>query len=94
MERKVKFSDFILPAYREFWKSCKDPDVLLEVLKGGRNSGKSFAVPIVLLKDIIKYPISVLCIRKVENTQKGEVLYRHLPFKMLVNFWYIYILTY
>lgn len=68
MERKVKFSDFILPAYREFWKSCKDPDVLLEVLKGGRNSGKSFAVPIVLLKDIIKYPISALCIRKVENT--------------------------
>lgn len=66
--KKIRLNDYILPCYRPVWNSSKDSEVLYEVLKGGRNSGKSFFIPIILLRDLIKYPISVLCVRKVGNT--------------------------
>jgi len=59
--KKIRLNDYILPCYRPVWNSSKDSEVLYEVLKGGRNSGKSFFIPIILLRDLIKYPISVLC---------------------------------
>ncbi len=56
-----------MPAFHDFHKALKKP-YLKYVLKGGRGSGKSSNIAVEIILDIIKYPITVLCVRKVGNT--------------------------
>lgn len=72
-----------LRAFDGFWQDAKKKQPLFQVLKGGRGSGKSEQIAFRLIIDIIRYPITALCIRKVGNTIKEscyeqikEVIYR------------------
>lgn len=68
MVKQIRMSDFILPQFKEFWKVSRTHEYLRYVLKGGRSSGKSFLVPFRVVNDIMEYPVSALCLRKVQNT--------------------------
>lgn len=61
-------SKLILEHYHEAHKAIKDERYLKYIFKGGRNSGKSFNIGIELILDLMKNPITILCIRKVGNT--------------------------
>lgn len=67
-EKRIKLSDIVLPTFHEFWKDRKNPDLLFQVCKGGRGSGKSSTVAQGLVMDVIQLPITILCVRKVGNT--------------------------
>ncbi len=64
----IKLSEVVIPHFFDFWRDSKTNNVLYHVLKGGRGSGKSSVVAQRIIFDLIKYPISVLCVRKVGNT--------------------------
>lgn len=67
----IKASEKVIPAFRDFWKACKK--YLFKVLKGGRNSGKSSQIALRVIKDMMKYPVNALVIRKVDNTIEESV---------------------
>lgn len=64
----IKLSNVILPAFKECHKVIKAGRYLKHVFKGGRGSGKSSHIAIEMVLDIIKYPITGLCVRRVGNT--------------------------
>ena len=64
----MTLSKIITPTFYELHKHIKNNDYLRYVLKGGRGSGKSSDIAIELILDLIKNPITILCIRKVGNT--------------------------
>lgn len=64
----ARLSTLVNPCFVELHKKIKNKEHLRYVLKGGRGSGKSFMISIELILDLIKNPISVLCVRKVGNT--------------------------
>ena len=43
------------------------------VSKGGRGSGKSVHIGVRIIKDMMKYPVTTLCVRKVGNTLAESV---------------------
>lgn len=64
----IKLSNAIIEPFREVHKIIKQDKYLKYVFKGGRGSGKSSDIAIELILDIVKYPITTLCVRKVGNT--------------------------
>jgi PBSX family phage terminase large subunit len=66
-------SEVLLPSFKSFWLASKNDDILRIVCKGGRGSGKSYHIALRLILDAMKYPISILCVRKVERTLEGSV---------------------
>ena len=64
----ARLSTLVNPCFVELHKKIKNKEHLRYVLKGGRGSGKSFMISIELVLDLIKNPISILCVRKVGNT--------------------------
>lgn len=64
---KLKLSDIMLNNFYDFHKAINEP-YLKYIAKGGRGSGKSSHIATELILDIIKYPITILCVRKVGNT--------------------------
>lgn len=64
----VKLSKIVSPHFHSFWKASNSRKYLRHVLKGGRASGKSAQIALKLVKDMMKYPVTTLCIRKVGNT--------------------------
>lgn len=73
MSNQVNLSNIIMDNFKDFHKALKTNDYLHYVLKGGRNSGKSFQTSVELILAAVKYPISILCVRKVERTLEGSV---------------------
>lgn len=71
--QQVRLSEKILPAFHDFWRANKKGDHLYYVLKGGRNSSKSTHVSIAMIYDLMRYPVNMLCIRKVGNTLQESV---------------------
>lgn len=67
-EINISLKDMIAPKFREVHRAIKKGDHTYYVLKGGRGSGKSTTVAIELILELIKYPITILCVRKVGNT--------------------------
>ncbi len=65
---RIKLKDVLLPAYIKPHQVIKNHKYLRYVFKGGRGSGKSSHIAIELILDIIKYPITALCVRKVGKT--------------------------
>jgi PBSX family phage terminase large subunit len=68
-----KMSELYLPAFHDFYRESRKMKKLFYVLKGGRNSSKSTHIAIDLVKDMCKYPIDALCVRKVGNTLQDSV---------------------
>ncbi|MDY3922732.1 MAG: PBSX family phage terminase large subunit [Ezakiella sp.] len=67
-EINISLKDMIAPKFREVHKAIKKGGYTYYVLKGGRGSGKSTTIALELILELIKYPITVLCVRKVGNT--------------------------
>lgn len=65
---QIKLSKVFTKSFVDLHKKVKSEDYLKYVLKGGRASGKSSFIAQEIILDIIKYPITVLCVRKVGNT--------------------------
>lgn len=65
---QIKLSEVFTKSFVNLHKIIKNEDYLKYVLKGGRASGKSSFIAQEIILDIIKYPITVLCVRKVGNT--------------------------
>lgn len=63
-----KMSDLLPVSFHDVWRKAKDPNNLNVVCKGGRGSGKSSDIAIMLVTLIIKYPVNSVVIRKVDNT--------------------------
>lgn len=61
-------SDLLPVSFHDVWRKAKDPNNLNVVCKGGRGSGKSSDIAIMLVTLIIKYPVNAVVIRKVDNT--------------------------
>ena len=67
-EINISLKDMIAPKFREVHRAIKKGDYTYYVLKGGRGSGKSTTIAIELILELIKHPITILCVRKVGNT--------------------------
>lgn len=65
---QIKLSEVFTKSFIDLHKKIKSEDYLKYVLKGGRASGKSSFIAQEIILDIIKYPITILCVRKVGNT--------------------------
>jgi len=73
MMKQIKLSRIVTPKFQSFWKSSNSRKYLRHVLKGGRASSKSTHVALKLIKDMMKYPVTTLCIRKVARTLEESV---------------------
>ena len=65
---QIKLSEVFTKSFIDLHKKIKSEDYLKYVLKGGRASGKSSFIAQEIILDIIKYPITILCVRKIGNT--------------------------
>jgi len=70
-------SDVVVPHFRSFWAASKRHKYLRYVLKGGRGTGKSTHIALRLIIDMMRYPVTALCVRRVANTL-GESVYEQL----------------
>lgn len=70
---QVKISDVIIPAFHEFWTETHQHGHLKYVCKGGRGSAKSTHIALRMIMDIMRFPITGLCVRKVGNTLSESV---------------------
>lgn len=70
---KIKLSQIVTPHFQSFWKASNSHRYLRHVLKGGRGSAKSTHIALKLIKDMMKYPVTTLCIRKVARTLEESV---------------------
>lgn len=65
---EIKLSDKITKAFYTVHRAIKKGDYTYYVLKGGRGSGKSTTIALELILELIRHPITILCVRKVGNT--------------------------
>ena len=63
-----KMSELLPKAFHNTWKAAINPKKLHVVEKGGRGSGKSTDIAIIIIQMIMRYPVNAVCIRKVDNT--------------------------
>jgi len=71
--KKIKLSEKVLPAFDDFWVASNSRKHLFIVCKGGRNSAKSSHIALKIIKDMMKYEVNALCIRKIGNTLETSV---------------------
>lgn len=70
---KVRLSEKITPHFHSFWKASNSHRYLRHVLKGGRGSAKSTHIGLKVVKNMMKYPVTALVIRKVARTLEESV---------------------
>ncbi|POD46276.1 terminase [Pseudomonas syringae pv. syringae] len=68
MTMELRLSEKVTTHFKAFWKVSNSHKHLRYVLKGGRGSAKSTHIALKLVVDMMKYPVTTLCVRKVENT--------------------------
>lgn len=71
--QEVKLSEIVTTKFQAFWKASNSHKYLKYVLKGGRGSAKSTHIALKIIKDMMKYPVTTLCIRKVARTLEESV---------------------
>lgn len=64
----IKLSGVMIPSFNGLHKRIRQSDHMRYVLKGGRASGKSSVIAQEIVLDIVRNPITALCVRKVGNT--------------------------
>lgn len=64
----IKLSGVMIPSFNGLHKRIRQGDHMRYVLKGGRASGKSSVIAQEIVLDIVRNPITALCVRKVGNT--------------------------
>lgn len=67
-ENKKRLGELLPEKFHPVWKAAKAPDKLNIVCKGGRGSGKSTDIAIMLVTMIIDKPVNAVVLRKIDNT--------------------------
>jgi phage terminase large subunit len=70
---QVRLSDIVTPHFQTFWQASNSHRYLRHVCKGGRGSAKSTHIGLKYIKDMMKYPVTGLVIRKVARTLEESV---------------------
>lgn len=70
---QIKLSEKVTPKFQEFWRASNSRKFLRHVCKGGRGSAKSSHIAMKVIKDMMKYPVTTICIRKVARTLEESV---------------------
>lgn len=65
---QVRLSQIITPAFRPFWRAANSRQYLRYVCKGGRGSAKSTHIALRIIVDVMRYPVTALCVRRVART--------------------------
>lgn len=73
MAETKKLSELLTPAFYGLWRSTFDKNILTIVEKGGRASGKTVDISIVLIQLVMRYEANALVVRKVGNTLYDSV---------------------
>ena len=66
--KQIRLSELLPKAFHSSWKAAINPDILNVVEKGGRGSGKSSDIAIILTQLLMRYPLNAVGIRKIDNT--------------------------
>nr|WP_150959421.1 PBSX family phage terminase large subunit [Aneurinibacillus sp. XH2] len=73
MMKQIKLSNIVTPKFQSFWRASNSHKYLRHVLKGGRGSSKSTHIALKIIIDMMKYPVTALCVRKVARTLEESV---------------------
>lgn len=65
---QIRLSELLPKAFHASWKAANNPDILNVVEKGGRGSGKSSDIAIIMTQLLMRYPLNAVGIRKIDNT--------------------------
>ncbi|KDN58459.1 PBSX family phage terminase large subunit [Exiguobacterium sp. AB2] len=66
--KQIRLSELLPPAFHNSWCASINPDVLNVVEKGGRGSGKSSDIALIMTQLLMRYAVNAVGIRKVDNT--------------------------
>ena len=74
MTKQVKkLSELIPEAFHPLWKATLDPEILHIVAPGGRGAGKSANVGHISTQIMMRFPVNIVGIRKVDNTLETSI---------------------
>ena len=68
-----RISELIPKPFHSTWRAALDPNILNVVEKGGRGSGKSSDVAIIISQLLMRFPVNSVGIRYVDNTLEQSV---------------------
>nr|DAP45655.1 MAG TPA: large terminase [Caudoviricetes sp.] len=71
--KQLKISDLLTPRFYPLYSAWKSNKYTRLVCKGGRGSAKSTNIALILVFDLIQYPINTICFRKVGETLRKSV---------------------
>lgn len=66
--KQIRLSELLPKAFHASWKAANNTDILNVVEKGGRGSGKSSDIAIIMTQLLMRYPLNAIGIRKIDNT--------------------------
>ena len=70
--KELKISDLLTPKFYSLYSAWKTNKYTRLVCKGGRGSAKSTNIALILVIDLMQYPVNTICFRKVgENLRKS-----------------------
>jgi phage terminase, large subunit, PBSX family len=70
--KQLKISDLLTPKFYPLYLAWKSNKYTRLVCKGGRGSAKSTNIALILVVDLMQYPVNTICFRKVgENLRKS-----------------------
>lgn len=73
MTISINLSELLPKHFHGLWKATKDREKLNIVAKGGRGSGKSSDISIIITQLIMRYPMNAVVVRKTDNTLATSV---------------------
>ena len=71
--KQLKISDLLTPKFYPLYSAWKSNKYTRLVCKGGRGSAKSTNIALILVVDLMQYPINTICFRKVGETLRKSV---------------------
>ena len=71
--KQLKISDLLTPKFYSLYSAWKSNKYTRLVCKGGRGSAKSTNIALILVVDLMQYPINTICFRKVGETLRKSV---------------------
>ncbi len=73
MTTSINLSELIPKHFHDLWRATRDTNKLNIVAKGGRGSGKSSDISIIITQLIMRYPVNAVVVRKTDNTLATSV---------------------
>ena len=71
--KQLKISDLLTPRFYPLYSVWKSNKYTRLVCKGGRGSAKSTNIALILVVDLMQYPVNTICFRKVGETLRKSV---------------------